>query len=650
MKTNKFALSQWFVFSLFVVLISSGTAIAQCSNCTNNYPTGTFSTTSASYTTVATCIYGGEYSYYNVTSGETYQWTTCGDNSFDTQLTLWSGNTCGTGYLAYNDDDCGVQSTITWTATFTGTVTLLVSRYNCLNQSSCMTVNWACLTCGATPPADYTMPTTGINSEYVGACLVSDCGPFTFADNGNTTGNYSNGINQIYRVFCPSTAGQCMQVTFSEFNMYNNQDFLLVKNGPTQNSPDFTTAPNSATAYAGITALHSNLNGSTPFSFTSTDASGCLTFRQYSSNFNSAAGWYATLQCVPCAGGPNGTDPNDCINLIPLCSGATVPGDATGPGIVAEGCTGSACPAGGENHTIWYQIQAQTSGTIDITITPTDPADDYDFAVYGPNATCGALGSPMRCTDSGTTGVTGTGGDTDNTEDVTGNGQLATINATAGESFIIVVDEWSPNLSASGFDLSFGGTASLDCSILPVELSVFEATYVPDEDVVDLHWITETERDNDRFEVEHSKDGINYEVIQTVKGAGTTNFETQYYMADADPYIGINYYRLNQFDIDGNSKYSEVRSVNILDNAYDLMSLYPNPTSGKTEVIFNSYKKENVILNVYSIDGNKIVSMELPAVPGGNRFDLDLSRVEGNVFLVTINTSEKVYSGRLIKQ
>jgi gliding motility-associated-like protein len=88
-------------------------------------------------------MYGGEYAYFSVTSGETYTWTTCGDSDFDTQLTLFSGASCGGTVLEYNDDDCGLQSTITWTATFTGTVTVLVSEYSCSSNSTCMTLQWA---------------------------------------------------------------------------------------------------------------------------------------------------------------------------------------------------------------------------------------------------------------------------------------------------------------------------------------------------------------------------------------------------------------------------------------------------------------------------------------------------------------------------
>jgi hypothetical protein len=492
----------------------------------------------------------------------------------------------------------------------------------------------------------YLHPTTGIQSEYVGSCLVSDCGPFTYRDNGNNN-NYSTGINQIYRVFCPDQAGQCLRVTFNSFNVEAGWDFLQVKNGPTQNSPQFTTAPNGATAYGGITGISGT--PATPFSYTSTDPSGCLTFRFYSDGSVTRPGWSSTIQCIPCAGGPNGTDNSDCITATPICSGAAITSNSSGPGIVAEGCNGISCPAGGENHTNWYSFTIQSSGTLAFVINPTDPNDDYDFAVYGPNVTCGSLGNPIRCSDSGNTGQTGAvGGQPDNIENVNGNSYVNLMNVTAGDSYFLVVDEWSPN-AGSGYNLIWGGTASLDCTFLPVELSSFDAEYMEDLDVVNVHWTTESERDNDYFEVERSADGINFEVIGKVEGAGTTTNETHYMHVDNDPFLGVNYYRLNQFDISGESKYSEVVTVNILDDMYDILTVFPNPTEGLTEVIFNSYSKQDVQLKITSSTGQEIVNMPMTATPGGNRFDLDLSDYADGMYFITIVSKEKVYSERFMK-
>lgn len=601
-------------------------------------------------------------------------------NNLDRTTTFCSnaGNCVRVNFTAFNIENGwdflyiydGPTTASTLIGTYTGTASpgTVTSSTGCLtfrftSDGSVPGIGWtaniSCVPCPALP--DYTQPIIGSGNEKVGACLVTDCGPFTYTDDGGFTGDYSNNIpgvynpnNAPYRVFCPDAAGQCMRVTFNSFVTANANDVLWVRNGPTEFSPNFTSAPTQTTLWpsppnaAGFDdGLFGNLNASTPFSFTSTHASGCLTFAFLTSSVNVAAGWSAVIECTPCAGGPNGTDNNDCNNVTAICGTATIPGNSTGPGIVAEGCVFGSCPAGGENHTNWYTFTASSTGTLNIQVAPTSATDDYDFAVYGPNVTCSTLGSPIRCSDAGTVGLTGIGGDIDNTEDVTGNGLVQSMNVIAGESYILVVDEWTP--TGAGYDLIFGGSALLDCSILPVELSEFNAEYVTEENVVDLYWVTESERDNDRFEVERSIDGVNYEVINIIKGAGTTTNTNKYFTIDENPSIGVNYYRLNQFDFNGNGKYSEVRAVNILDDAYDLISAFPNPTTGKTEVIFNSYVKEEVNLNVMSSDGKVVVDMPLDAIPGGNRFELDLSNHDKGLYFITITTGTKTYTTKLTK-
>ena len=165
-----------------------------------------------------------------------------------------------------------------------------------------------------------------------------------------------------------------------------------------------------------------------------------------------------------------------------------------------------------------------------------------------------------------------------------------------------------------------------------------------------MAWTTESERDNDYFEVERSIDGNNFSTIKTVKGIGNTNYTTKYYSADETPVLGVNYYRLKQFDLNGEFEYSEVISVNILDDFYDMLSLFPNPTTGLTEVIFNSYSQGQVMLNVIEVDGKTIVNTKLDAVRGGNRFDLDLTNESHGIYVVTITSKDKVYRSRLIKK
>ncbi|TVR42660.1 MAG: T9SS C-terminal target domain-containing protein [Bacteroidia bacterium] len=85
-------------------------------------------------------IYPGEFSRFNVTSGTTYHWSLCnyhgGEAPYDSQLTLRHGTT--NSLIAYSDDECGtgMDAFISWTADFTGTVKVVVSKYNCQSEST----------------------------------------------------------------------------------------------------------------------------------------------------------------------------------------------------------------------------------------------------------------------------------------------------------------------------------------------------------------------------------------------------------------------------------------------------------------------------------------------------------------------------------
>ena len=101
--------------------------------------------------------------------------------------------------------------------------------------------------------------------------------------------------------------------------------------------------------------------------------------------------------------------------------------------------------------------------------------------------------------------------------------------------------------------------SSAPSTALPIELLYFNAT--PNQSVVDLTWATASELNNDFFTVERSIDGLTWENVVTVNGAGTTTQRNNYSAVDTRPVAGLSYYRLKQTDFDGAFTYSEIRSV-----------------------------------------------------------------------------------------
>ncbi|PHR18832.1 MAG: hypothetical protein COA38_19945, partial [Fluviicola sp.] len=138
-------------------------------------------------TMTVNCINGGQYATVNVIAGNTYTFSTCGNTAFDTQITVLNSATAAV--IGYNDDDCGLQSTVTWVATFTGSVDVLVDEYNCSNTGLCTD-----LIVTSTPPVQ---TGTGCNTNTT-ICTAGQAGPFGFTAPGPQVSSCLNFFGPSY--------------------------------------------------------------------------------------------------------------------------------------------------------------------------------------------------------------------------------------------------------------------------------------------------------------------------------------------------------------------------------------------------------------------------------------------------------------------
>lgn len=107
------------------------------------------------------------------------------------------------------------------------------------------------------------------------------CNGTTFTDTGGTTANY--GDNQtIIKTFYPSSGALTM--SFTEFGLEEDYDFMYIYNGPSTSSPMFANG--------------NGLTGATlPGTFTSTHPSGAITVRFVSDPAENDIGWKANFSC-----------------------------------------------------------------------------------------------------------------------------------------------------------------------------------------------------------------------------------------------------------------------------------------------------------------------------------------------------------------
>ncbi|MEL6558251.1 MAG: T9SS type A sorting domain-containing protein, partial [Bacteroidota bacterium] len=185
---------------------------------------------------------------------------------------------------------------------------------------------------------------------------------------------------------------------------------------------------------------------------------------------------------------------------------------------------------------------------------------------------------------------------------------------------------------------------------LPVEMIYFTAS-LDDGDAV-LDWATASELNNDRFEVERSVDGVNFESIGQVSGNGTTDIQQDYQYIDIAPRQGLNYYRLKQVDFDGAFEYSEIVFVDFTDRKVQFKAIaYPNPTSKDEINIRLSTGDELAPVEIQIIDFNGRVFYANQIVPDelSNNYRLNINEeLASGVYLVLVRQREQTQQIRLM--
>lgn len=176
-------------------------------------------------------------------------------------------------------------------------------------------------------------------------------------------------------------------------------------------------------------------------------------------------------------------------------------------------------------------------------------------------------------------------------------------------------------------------TYVIDCtnSTLPVELLSFDAT--PKANTVRLHWETASERNNDYFLIEKMNAQHDWSFVGTKNSHGDTDELRNYELIDHSPYMGMSYYRLTQFDLDGTSETFPMRSV-----FFDAQSLiYTDIAAGMLFVQANH--DEHIQLT----DGfGKVITLQSIGKDNGFlKFDVS-SLAKGIYFVQVNNTVEKI--------
>lgn len=183
-----------------------------------------------------------------------------------------------------------------------------------------------------------------------------------------------------------------------------------------------------------------------------------------------------------------------------------------------------------------------------------------------------------------------------------------------------------------------------ELTVLPVELIYFNVSMASNTAL--LEWATASEKNNSKFIIWRSSNGISYEAIGEVAGNGNSAVLIEYTFIDRQPLFGVNYYRLEQVDYDGQSENSPIRSLEIED-ALPSIQVYPNPFADNIQISGLNTDKTYALM-VYSMSGQLIQNSSLDSFN-----NIDLKQLNSGTYLIQIidiETGASIHAQKLIRK
>lgn len=206
-----------------------------------------------------------------------------------------------------------------------------------------------------------------------------------------------------------------------------------------------------------------------------------------------------------------------------------------------------------------------------------------------------------------------------------------------GNTFIEAIYQSKAECVAAAKDFAKQNSGIVYGITLPVELTMLYG--ICKNGNVELHWQTASESNNEGFVILRSFDGVNFEEIAEVMGAGTSTGTINYMYVDEEDKTGMVYYKLRQVDFDGKTKESKIVAV---------QTCGPNAQFAIAEdeitVSFKNPEETNYVV-VTSLSGKIVFSKSFKDVAEAR---IASPRIKG-VYIISVIDSKQITSEKFIK-
>ena len=186
------------------------------------------------------------------------------------------------------------------------------------------------------------------------------------------------------------------------------------------------------------------------------------------------------------------------------------------------------------------------------------------------------------------------------------------------------------------------------CGALPVELLSFKGYNTPYANILD--WTTASEINSNRFEIERSTNGKDFEVVGTVKSIGNSTQIQKYSFSDAiSGSMPMNYYRLKDIDNNGDFGYSNVIIIKAAAKSIAIDKVYPNPFNTVLNIEISAEIAQSGLVSLVDISGKIVYEQIINLKSGSNLTNLNVDALPSGMYAVVVRSGREVVSMRVIK-
>lgn len=198
-------------------------------------------------------------------------------------------------------------------------------------------------------------------------------------------------------------------------------------------------------------------------------------------------------------------------------------------------------------------------------------------------------------------------------------------------------------------------TVAAPITLLSAEFVDINAAGVGDH--IDVSWKVASETNLSHYEIERSKDGVNFEYIASLNAVGNTTNSVDYNYSDFDVRPNQNYYyQVKSVDLDGSFEYTPIVMATIQaqyagfdENA---VSIFPNPTVSDFMMSIVSADEKDIAISIYNPLG-QTMSKETRHITAGNTvLKFSLEEKATGIYLIEIKDtySNQTITKRILKK